>query len=102
MKCTYRKEYFRRVRHVMQSKLNGRNKIKAINSWAVSLIRYGAGIIKWRKDELESMDRRTRKLMTMNKELHPRSDVARLYVGRKKGGRGLISCENCVNTEITI
>ena len=32
MKCTYRKEYFRRVRHVMQSKLSGRNKIKAINT----------------------------------------------------------------------
>ena len=31
----------------------------------------------------------------MNKELHPRSDVARIYVSRKKGGRGLISCENC-------
>ena len=38
--------------------------------------------------------------MTMNKELHPRSDIARHYVGRKKGGRGLISCENCVKTEI--
>ena len=84
----------------MQSKLNGRNKTMAINTCAISLIRYGAGIIEWRKDELESIDRRTRKLMSMNKEFHPRSDVARLHVGRKKGGRGLISCENCVNTKI--
>ena len=37
--------------------------------------------------------------MTMNKELHPRSDVARIYVARKKGGRGLISCESCVKEE---
>ena len=37
--------------------------------------------------------------MTMNKELHPRSDVARIYVPRKKGGRGLISCESCVRKE---
>ena len=37
--------------------------------------------------------------MTMNKELHPRSDVARIYVSRKKGGRGLISCERCVRRE---
>ena len=29
--------------------------------------------------------------MTMNKELHPRSDVDRIYVPRKKGGSGLIS-----------
>ena len=100
MKTTFQKEYFRRVRLIMKSKLNGRNKIKAINTWAVSLVRYGAGIIMWKKAELESMDRRTRKLMTMNKELHPRGDVARLYVGRKNGGRGLISCETCVKTEI--
>ena len=37
--------------------------------------------------------------MTMNKELHPRSDVARLYVTRKNGGRGLIGCENSVKSE---
>ena len=100
MKNTFQKEYFRRVILIMQSKLNGRNKIKAIDTWVVSLVRYGAGIIMWKKAELEPMDRRTRKLMTVNKELHPRGDVARFYVGRKKGGRGLISCETCVKTEI--
>ena len=35
----------------------------------------------------------------MNKELHPRSDVARLYVSRKSGGRRLIGCENNVKSE---
>ena len=35
----------------------------------------------------------------MNKELHPRIDVARVYVPRKKEGRGLISCESCVRRE---
>ena len=35
-------------------------------------------------------------IMTMNKKLHPRSDVARISVPRKNGGRGLISCESCV------
>ena len=38
-------------------------------------------------------------IMTMNKELHPRNDVARIYVPSKKGGRGLISCESCVRRE---
>ena len=45
------------------------------------------------------MDRKTRKVMTMNKEFHPKSDTARLYVSRKKGSRGLISCKECVRTE---
>ena len=31
--------------------------------------------------------------------MHPRSDVARLYVSRKNGGRGLIGCENSVKSE---
>ena len=57
----------------------------ALNTWAVSISRYGAGILKWIKNELQEMDRKTRKFMAINKELHPRSDVARLHVSRKNG-----------------
>ena len=55
--------------------------------------------IRWNKEELQEIDRKSRKIMTMNKELHPRSDVARIYVPREKGRRGLISCESCVRRE---
>ena len=41
---------------------------------------------KWKKDELQEMNRKTRKLKTINKKLHPRSDVAQLYVSWKNGG----------------
>ena len=99
MKELFRREYLRRVNLVMKSKLNGRNKIMAINIWAVSLMRYGAGILKWNKNELQKIDRKTRKVMTINKEIHLRSDVARIYVSRKRGGRGLQSCESCVRGE---
>ena len=99
MKDTFRNKYFRRAKLILKSKLNGRNKIMPLNTWAVSILRYGAGILKWNKNELQEMDRKTRKFMTMNKELHPRSDVARLYVSRKNGGRGLIGCENSVMSE---
>ena len=37
--------------------------------------------------------------MTMHEVLHPKSDVDRVYLPKKKGGRGLISCEMCVKTE---
>ena len=36
----------RRLKLIVKLKLDGRNKIKAINTWAVSLLRYGAGIMK--------------------------------------------------------
>ena len=51
------------------------------------------------KEELREIDRKSGKIMTMNKELHPRSNVARIYLPRKKGGRGLISCDSCVRRE---
>ena len=99
MKEIFRTEYLRRFKLVMKSQLNGKNKIKAANTWAVSLMTYGAGTIKWNKEELQDIDKKSRKIMTMNKELHPRSDVARICVPRKKRGRDLINCECCVRRE---
>ena len=99
MKEKVKREYVRRVRAVLGSKLNGRNKIMGINTWAIALLRYGAGILDWRKEELRSLDRKTRKLMTMFGALHPKSDVDRLYLARKRGGRGLMGCERCVQAE---
>ena len=50
-------------------------------------------------EELREIDRKSRKITTINKELNPRSDVARIYLPRKKGGRSLINCESCVRRE---
>ena len=38
--------------------------------------------------------------MTMNESLHSRGNVGRLYFARKKGGKGLISCKECVNVDV--
>ena len=37
---------------MLKSKLNGRNKITGINSWAVAVLRYSGGILSWNNDEL--------------------------------------------------
>ena len=37
---------------ILKSKLNGRNKMMAWNTWTVPVMRYGAGILKWNKSEL--------------------------------------------------
>jgi len=67
MKDKVKMEYVRRVSKVLQSKLNGGNTIGPVNTWAVSLVCCTAGIINWRKDNLEEMDRKTRKMMTIYK-----------------------------------
>ena len=99
MKENVWREYLKRTKLIMKCRLSGRNKIIAINKWAVSLMRYGTGIMKWTKRELDEIDRKTRKVLTLNKELHPRSDVDRFYVSRMEGGRGLIGCKMCVKAE---
>ena len=99
MKDKTLKEYKRRLRLILKSKLNGRNKVTAINTWAVPVFRYGAGIIDWKDCELKTVDRKTRKILTMYGAFHPKSDVDRLYLNRKDGGRGLIRIEHCVRGE---
>ena len=100
MKDQVTKEYVRRLRTILKSKLNGGNIISAINSRAVSIIRYGAGIIGWTKADLQALDRKTRKMLTMYGAHHPKADVDRMYLRRGEGGRGLIGVEDCVRIEI--
>ena len=100
MKDKIQKEYLRRTRKLLETKLFSRNLIKGIYTWAVPLVSYSGPFLKRTRDELKQMDQRTRKLMTMHKALHPRHDVDRLYVSRKEGGRGLASIEDSVNASI--
>ena len=72
------KEYIRRLRKVLKSKLNGGNLVRGVNTWAVSLITYSAVFVSWRKSELQAIDRKTRKLFTMYGALHPKSDVGQI------------------------
>ena len=76
------KEYVRRVKKVIRSKLNGGNMVRVINSWAVSLLRYSGGVVRWTKVELMNLDRKTRKLLIIQDALHARADGSRLYLMR--------------------
>ena len=84
-------KYHQRVRQVLKSQLNGKNKIQAINTYALPVIRYPAGIVSWTKEEMEAADVKTRKLFTIHGGFHPKSNVQRLYTSRKEGGQGLVS-----------
>ena len=63
-------------------------------------LRYSAAFVSWRKIELQALDRKNRKLFTIYGALHPNSDVHRLYIPRKDGGKGLIFIEDCVELAI--
>ena len=89
----FSKEYLGQLRLILRSKLNGKNKIMAVNTWAISITRYGAGIRKRNTDESKSLDRRTIKFMRMHGVLHLKSDIDRVYLRRVMRGRRLICCE---------
>ena len=46
IKTEFVREYKRRLRLILRSKLNEKNKIKAINSWAVIIMIYSAGVLE--------------------------------------------------------
>ena len=94
-----KKEYYGRVRKVLETKLNSGNVFNAINTCAVSVVRYFA-YLGWSRHQLEEIDRRTRKLLTMHNRFHPKSNVDRLYLSRSEGGRGLIGVQDTVETAI--
>ena len=101
-KCRWKeklkKEYFRRTKKLLKTKLHGGNLIKGINTWAVHLVRYFGPCLKWMREKLKQMDQRTRKLM--RKALYSRGDIDKLYVSRKVGGRRFASIEDNVDALI--
>jgi len=96
-----KKEYLRRLRLVLGTELSAKNKIEAIGSLAVPVLRYRFGIVNWDQEELQKLDRKRRKLLTIHGQHHPKADVDRLYVPREQGGRGLIQLEAVHTVEIT-
>ena len=58
MKEKLRTEYFRRMRLILRSELNGKNKIEAINSLAIPTVQYSFGIIDWKYSELKNLIQR--------------------------------------------
>ena len=99
MKLLVKNEYLRRVKAVAKSKLLAKNLFMSINSWAVSVVRYSAGIVDWGEKELKDIDIKTRKILTMSGVFHRKGNVDRLYIKRENGGRGFISIEDCIKIE---
>jgi len=79
----------------------GKTKIRAINTYALSVIRYPADIIIWPEEEMEATVIKTRKLLTMHGGFHPKSSILRLYTKRKEGGQGLESVRATIQDEAT-
>ena len=85
------KEYLSRVKKIWTSELSDYNKVTAHNTFATPVITPTVGILDWTIAEIEQLDIKTRKKLTLSGSFHPNSDIDKLYISRSKGGRGLKS-----------
>eukprot|EP00957_Ditylum_brightwellii_P044341 3364527-Ditylum_brightwellii.AAC.1 len=94
-----KKKYFSHLQRILKSGMNGGNIMTAICAYAVPVLRYTFGIIKWIKGELKNMDVKTRKLLTTHGYHHPKANTHMLYLHQSRGGRGLTGLEDSYNNK---
>ncbi|XP_028158192.1 uncharacterized protein LOC114351251 [Ostrinia furnacalis] len=94
-------QFKHRLNSVMKTQLHSRNITKAINSFAVPILTYSFGIIKWTKTELNSIQRIINTTLTKHRKHHPRACIQRQTLPRNEGGRGIIDIQNLHNKQIT-
>ena len=64
MKEKNKKEYCQRIKQILKTQLNAKNKIMAINNLSIPVTSYSYGILEWLRSDLQKIDRRrTRKLL---------------------------------------
>ena len=84
------------MRKLLKTKLCCRHFIKGINPRAVPLVTYSKPFLKWTREELRQIDQRTRKMMALQKALHPGNDIDKHYLSRKRS-RGIPNFKECVD-----
>ena len=89
MKRKVKEVYQKRITLLMKTHLNGKNLFLALNTWAITVIRYSAAFLDWMKEETKELYRWTRKQLIAGRALHPQSNVMRIYIKRRYGGLGL-------------
>ena len=83
-----KKECIKRLKVILKSKLNSRNTVIAICTWAVPVIRYSAGIFDWKNDQKST-----------NYVPSTAHNANSLYFPCSEGGEGLLNLEESVNAE---
>ncbi len=70
--------------------LNGKNIIKATNTYTTPILVYSFGVIHWNDVEMEELHRVVRKVLKNNRYHHLKVAMERTLIARKEGGRGII------------
>ena len=88
MKRKVKEVYQKKITLLMKTHLNGKNLFLALNTLAITVIKYSAAFLDWTKEETKELDHWTKKQIIAGRALHPKSNVMRIYIKRRYGGRG--------------
>ena len=93
-------EYLRRLKKICRSELSAKHKITAINQMALPVLSYGFGIIDWPQKDIDNLDVKTRKVLTMHNVIYRHQCMDRVYLPRREGGLGLIEINDALRSTI--
>lgn len=96
-RLNYDTMHYNKINKIWVSHFNAANKCKATNTLGITVVSYTFKCIKWKVDELQAMDRQTRKIMYKHRSLYPSASVQRIYAPCKTGGRGLLDVDDLYN-----
>jgi hypothetical protein len=89
MKQKLGKEYLNRKESILKTKLNGKNMIKAINTYATPVLTFSFRKVKWMPTDLQNLQTKMRTLLTRCRFHHPHAAKERITLPRQMGGKGL-------------
>jgi len=90
MKQKLGEEYLNCTKSILKTKLNGKNMIKAINTYVTPVLTFSFRMVKWTPTDLQNLQTKMRTLHTRYRFHHPRAAKERLTLPWQMGGRGLI------------
>lgn len=91
LKAQFKEKYRHRLTKLLNTTLNAKNLVTAINTWAIPVLTYSFGVLKYSDVDLDELNRMSRRLLTKFRCHHPKSAVERVFLPRNEGGRGLVN-----------
>lgn len=102
IKTILEKSFHQRLKLILRSQLNSKNMVKAINTYAIPILIYSFGVIRWNNTELEKLNRIIRVSLTHHRSHHPHACKERINIPRKLGGRGFIDLYDLYYRQVRI
>jgi hypothetical protein len=78
------KQFQKRIDAILKTEQNGKNTTEAINTFAMPVLTYTVGIIKWSETDLNNLQRALRTTLNKHGAHHPTAKAERMTLPKKR------------------